>query len=366
MLVKLSDVAEAAGVSLSTASRVINNSDHPVAEPTRRAVLLAAERLGYQPNLLARGLRTEHTLTIGIVVEDVASPFAPMILRGLQDYLDQRSYLSIIINADWDPKSELHAISVLVNRQVDGLVLLESYIQSVEDVPILADIPHVFALRLPDTPGPASVVPDDWLGGRLATEHLIALGHRRIALINGPTGWRSSGLRQAGYEAAMNEAGLRIDPSLILERDWTVEAGYLGVQELLSIDHPPTAVFGTADLIALGAIIGAWEIGLDVPEDLAVVGNDDREFAHLLRPGITTVRLPCREMGQAAAEMLMKLIDGEIEAPEPVCVPGELIMRQSCGGCKEPWAPDRERIRLPRASVPVPDSAGLGYAGFTS
>ena len=200
MPVSLIDVAEAADVSIATVSRVLAGSDHPVAEETRLRVLKAAEELGYQPNLVARSLRTDQTYTIGIIVENILSPFIPPIVRGIQDRLEMDDYFGIIINAGWDPEAEAEAIQTLRKRQIDGIIFVESWLRSSDEVSELADKPHMFVHRLFNSLSLNSVVPDEHYGARLATRHLAQLGHRRIAFINGPEGWNATINRLAGYQ----------------------------------------------------------------------------------------------------------------------------------------------------------------------
>lgn len=344
----LSAVAEAAGVSISTASRVLANSDYPVANATRHKVLRAAEELGYQPNLVARSLRTDQTLTAGIIVENILSPFIPPIIRGIQDRLAPEGYVSIILNSDWDPEVEAGAIQALGNRRIDGIILVESYLRATDEVAGLTARPHVFVHRLFDSLCPCSVVPDDVYGARLAVRHLAEQGQSRIAFVNGPPDWDASANRLAGYREELAAGGLPYDGSLVLAGDWSVQSGYEAAQALLAGPEPPAAILAANDLMALGAIYALQEAGLRVPGDVAIVGYDDREFAGLVRPGLTTVSMPCEEMGQAAAEMLLRLIGGEAAGEAPVRVRGRLVVRESCGARPEGGRFEPERASLTR------------------
>jgi LacI family transcriptional regulator len=356
MLVRLSDVAKLAGVSVSTVSRALNNSDHPIADETRDIILKAAEQLGYRPNMVARSLRTEQTLSVGIVVENILSPFIPPIIRGAQDYLDQYGYLSIIINADWDPEVELRAIETLNSRSIDGIIFVESCIRSGEEIAELQTKPHVFVHRLFDSLSPGSVVPDERYGAKLAVNHLLRMGHQRIAFINGLVNWDATANRLRGYQEALTVAGLAIDPALIKSGDWGVKSGYVTMGELIELPSPPSAVFAGNDLMALGAIYAAQEMGLRVPEDLAVVGYDDRDFAGYVRPSITTIQMPCEEMGRKSAELLLNFINGDDVRREAMPVPGQLIVRQSCGASGGPWEFEPEPASLTRRKrAPVCD-----------
>jgi DNA-binding LacI/PurR family transcriptional regulator len=362
MAASLTDVARASGFSIATVSRVLTGTDYPVADETRQKVQRVAKELGYQPNLIARSLRKERTHTIGIIVENILSPFIPPIIRGIQDRLSQHDYFSIIFNSDWDPVIEADAIERLVMRQIDGIIFVESYMRSSGEVAALNDKPHLFVHRLFNSIGVNAVVPDDRYGARLAVQHLIQLGHRRIALIRGPEGWDAASNRLAGYQEELAASGLPYDSALVAGGDWQAQSGYHGAQQLLAAAERPTAIFAANDLMALGAIYAIQEAGLRVPEDMAIVGYDDRDFAGFVRPALTTVEMPCEKMGQVAAESLLRLINREVMALEPALVRGELVIRQSCGARKGDWEfePERAsftrrhtRTKRPRPSVPV-------------
>ncbi|HNT77820.1 MAG TPA: LacI family DNA-binding transcriptional regulator [Anaerolineae bacterium] len=337
MSTSLADVAKAAGVSNATASRVLANSDYPVTEETRQKVLKAAEALDYRPNLIARGLRTEQTACVGLIVENILSPFIPPITRGIHDYLRQHDYSGIIINADWDPVAETKAMADLARRHIDGVILVESYTRSSDEVARLIDKPHIFVHRLFNSLNPYSVVPDDRHGARLAVKHLAGLGHQRIAFINGPAGWDATINRLAGYQDELAAWNLPFDPTLVIRGDWEVQSGYSAAQQLLALQSPPTAIFAANDLMALGVVYAAQGAGLRVPEDVALVGYDNRDFSGFVRPALTTVRMPCEEMGWIAAESLLRLINQEVAMIEPVLVKGELVTRQSCGAIQGEW-----------------------------
>ena len=352
MSVTLANVAQAAGVSIATVSRVLTDSDHPVTEETRSKVLETAERLGYRPNLIARSLRTDQTLTIGLIVENILSPFIPPIIRSIHDYLQQHNYLSIIINSDWDPEVETEAILGLSRRQIDGIIFVESCLRSSDQVSELVDKPHIFVHRLFNSLSPNAVVPDERYGARLATKHLAELGHQRIAFINGPEQWDATINRMMGYQEELAACGISFDPALVERGDWEVQSGYLATQRLMTLERPPTAIFAANDLMALGAIYAIQEAGLQVPGDVAIVGYDDRDFSGFVRPAITTVRMPCEEMGRTSAKSLLRLIDEEVDALEPTLIRGELVVRQSCGAREGEWEFEPERGSIRRRRIP--------------
>jgi DNA-binding LacI/PurR family transcriptional regulator len=331
MSVKLEDIAKETGFSISTVSRVLSNSSYPVSEQIRENVLRAAERMGYEPNIAARSLRTDRTSTIGIIVDDLLSPFTPPILRGIQDYLHENGFLSLIVNSDWDPNQEQAAIKTLLSRPVDGIIFVEYSHRATSDVLERSHKPRVFVHRLFGSPIKNSVVPDDYYGAGLATGHLISLGHRRIGYINGPENWHTCRARLGGYKDTLAGHGLTFEPALVQPGDWEIDSGYAAAKNLLNLAERPTAIFAANDLMSLGAIYAIEDAGLNVPGDVAVVGYDNRNFTKIVKPRITTVSMPVIEMGGVAAELLLKQIAEGRKEEEEIKVKGQLIVRETCG-----------------------------------
>lgn len=339
MSVKLEDIAKETGFSISTVSRVLSNSTYPVSEQIREKVLRVAETMGYEPNIAARSLRTDRTDTIGIIVDDLLSPFTPPIVRGIQDYLNEHGFLSLIVNSDWDPDQEQAAIKTLLSRPVDGIIFVEYSHLTTSDVLERSHKPRVFVHRLFGSPIKNSVVPDDYYGAGLATGHLIGLGHRRIGYINGPENWHTCRARLSGYKDTLASHNLLFEPSLVQPGDWEIESGYAATKNLLKLAERPTAIFAANDQMALGAIYAIQDAGLRVPEDVAVVGYDNRNFTKTVRPRITTVSMPVIEMGGAAAELLLKQLAEGRKEEEEIKVKGQLIIRETCG------APEADRTQ---------------------
>jgi len=328
---KLEDIAKLTGYSIATVSRVLSNSSYPVSGEIREKVLHAAEEMGYQPNITARSLRTDRTDTIGIIVDDLLSPFTPPIVRGIQDYLHEHGFLSLIVNSDWDPDQEQAAIKTLLSRPVDGIIFVEYSHRATSDILDQSNKPRVFVHRLFSSPIKNSVVPDDYYGAGMATTHLIGLGHRRIGYINGPENWHTCQTRFNAYKDALVSHDLQFDPSLVQVGDWEIESGYSTTKNLLKLNKPPTAIFAANDLMALGAIYAIQDAGFNVPSDIAVVGYDNRNFTKTFRPKITTVSMPVIEMGGVAAELLLNQITDGRKEEEEIKVKGQLIVRETCG-----------------------------------
>lgn len=331
MPITLHELAKATGSSVATVSRVLNNIDHPVREDTRERILTIAREMGYRPNVTARGLKMDRTFTIGLIVYNMASAFTPVLIRSIQEYLKQRDYFSIIISTDWDPELESEAVHQLISRSIDGVIFVETWRDESNKPLDLANKPYVYVYRLFDGEYANSVIVDDRNGARLAVEHLVSLGHRRIAFINGPHDWSASKERLAGYKDTLTQNGIPYDPSIIEEGTWEVQSGHHATKKFLGMPNRPTAIFAANDLMALGAIYAIQESGLNVPKDIAVVGYDDREIASFSNPTITTVCPPSFEMGQLAAQLIVDRLENQVEIKDPIRVKGRLIMRESCG-----------------------------------
>ena len=331
MPVTLRELAKAAGVSVSTVSRALTKSRHPVKKEVRQHIFRLAKELGYQPNQLARGLRTNRTFTIGVIADDISSPFTPIIIRGIQDHFRQEGYFSIIINTDWKPQTEVQAIDDLISRAIDGVIFVESWYRTSNEALDLANKPYIFVHRLFQASYRYSVIPDEQYGARLAVGHLIGLGHRYIGYIGGPESFYSSTERLIGYQDELKQAGISFNPDLVERGNWEIGSGYEAAQRLRNASSHLTAIFAGNDLMALGAIHAIQDAGLRVPDDIAVVGYDDRSIAAMARPTITTVSLPCYEMGMASAQLLLRRLKGQANNAEEIKVKGKLLVRQSCG-----------------------------------
>ena len=324
------DVAKLAGVSPTTVSHVINGTRF-VREETRARVLEAMRRLNYQPNRLARSLRQKRTHTLGLLIPNSANPFFAEVLRGIEDACFEMGYSVILCNADDDPEKELEYLSVLVEKQVDGIVLVSAGAAD-ESLRLLtaSRVPAVVVDREFASQGFDTVVTDNQGGGYAATRHLLSLGHRRIGCITGPSLLTPSAARVTGYRQALEEAGVPFDEELVVPGDFRSESGYEMTRKLLGLPEPPTAIFACNDMMALGAICAVHEAGLRVPDDVSVVGFDDITLASYSVPRLTTIAQPRHKMGFMAARMLIERISNRDAPIKRELLPTTLIVRDSC------------------------------------
>jgi LacI family transcriptional regulator, galactose operon repressor len=308
--VRISDVAAAAGVSTATVSLVLNRRDARIPLETQERVRRAAERIGYTPNSLARGLRTSRTRTIGLVSDQIATtPFAGRMIAGVQDVAREHGYLVILVDTGIDPDIERQAIRALADQQVDGMIYA-TMSHRVAQAPVGVPPRTVFLDCRPESGGYAAVVPDDRAGGAAATRELVEAGHRRIAYVDAhePDHPIAADLRLEGHIDVLREAGIEPDPALHAYGEISALGGRRATERLLALpaERRPTALFCFNDRMAAGAYVAANHLGLEIPRDLSIVGYDDQQFvAAELDPPLTTLALPHYEMGRWAAEVVL-------------------------------------------------------------
>ncbi|MEV4172917.1 LacI family DNA-binding transcriptional regulator [Nonomuraea sp. NPDC049709] len=335
-MVTRNDVARLAGTSPAVVSYVINNGPKPVSEAARRRVLAAVEELGYRPNAVARSLRARRTWTIGVIASDSAggtSPFFGQFTRACEEVAWQRGYSVLLGNSAEDPARAEGYVRRFMEHQVDGLVLMR--------VPVSTDRAEEMCGRIPvvtiDHTAPphfSRLAVDDEEGGYQATRHLLEHGHRRIGFVGGPLDITPVELRAAGWRRALREAGAPAGP--VAEGELSLEGGYDAAFRLLSATADrPTAVFASIDDQAIGAMRAAADLGLRVPEDVAVVGFDGAREAAYTVPGLTTISQPIDEMARHATETLVAAIEKEGGEPLTKIFSATLVTRGSCG-CPEP------------------------------
>ena len=330
--VTLRDVARVSGVHPGTASRALNEETRAlVNEDTARRVLEAAEQLGYRPNPIARGLKTNRSYTIGVLIPDLTNPLFPPILRGIEDRLEESGYTPLMANTDNDPERERIDWHAMRARQVDGIVaatarrdheLLDELLES--------GIPVVLVNRRAPDSGVPSATADDRQGIRLAVGHLAELGHERIAHIAGPLELSTGLDRHEGFHEAMRELGLEPDPELVVVTGAFTEAeGAKACAELLDRGAGPTAIAAANDLIALGCYDVFAERGIACPEEISVVGFNDMPFAGRFQPPLTTIRIPHYEIGMAAAELMLEILLNGEAPPRDIRLEPSLVVRSS-------------------------------------
>jgi LacI family transcriptional regulator len=330
--VTLRDVARRAAVHPGTVSRALNTETRAlVNEETARRVIKAAEELGYKPNPMARGLKTNRSYTVGVLIPDLTNPLFPPIVRGIEDRLGEAGYTSLIANTENDPERERADVLALRTRQVDGFIAATAR----HDHELLAEMAAagervvLVNRRLADGSLPA-VTGDDREGMRLAVEHITALGHTRVAHLGGPQELSTGNQRYNGFLDAMRAAGATPDPVLVRFGGAFTEAeGARICRELLDDGPAFTAILAGNDLMALGCYDVLEERGLRCPADVSVIGFNDMRFANRFNPPLTTIRLPHYEIGVAAADLLLeRLQDATTEARQLMLEP-MLVVRAS-------------------------------------
>ena len=330
----LRDVARRAAVHPGTVSRALNVETRAlVNEATAQRVINAAEELGYKPNPMARGLKTNRSYTVGVLIPDLTNPLFPPIVRGIEDRLGEAGYTSLIANTENDPERERADVLALRTRQVDGFIAATAR----HDHELLAEMAAagervvLVNRRLADGSLPA-VTGDDREGMRLVVEHITALGHTRVAHLGGPQDLSTGNQRYHGFLEAMEAAGVTPDPVLMrFGRAFTEAEGARLCRELLDDGPAFTAILAGNDLMALGCYDVLEERGLRCPHDVSVTGFNDMRFADRFNPPLTTIRLPHYEIGAAAAELLLERLQDEVAEARQLTLQPELVVRASTG-----------------------------------
>jgi LacI family transcriptional regulator len=331
--ITINTVAKAAGVSATTVSLVLNNDNPPNIPPeTCLRVLNAVKELGYRPNASARHMRTARSGLIGFVTDIVAStPFAGNMITGAQHVAWENGKVLLIVNSNKDPKLEEAAVEVMLERQVEGIVYATMYHRLVEPPQAIREVPTVLLDCFVMDGSLPSVVPDEFGGGYTAVDMLIEKGHRRIGFINLNENIPAGVERRRAYHTALQDHGLPEDKELIKIGGGEAEGGYFQTRQLLQLPEPPSAIFCTTDRMAMGAYDAIKEMGLRIPEDIAVIGFDNQEIiAEHLRPPLTTIQLPHYEMGSWVVEHLLTgRLSPESSIPIHHRIPCQLVRRAS-------------------------------------
>jgi LacI family transcriptional regulator len=331
-LVTTRDVARLAGVSSSTVSHVLNGTRF-VSDDVRRRVLGAVQNLGYEPNGVARSLKVNRSMTIGLIISDIGNPFFTAIVRGVEDAAQANGYVLVLCNSNEDHVREAMHLRALRAKRLDGLILAPAgeahdYLRDT----VRAHFPLVFLNR--DVAGidAPAVLLDNETAAFEATNHLLSLGHRRIGMIGGRPLASTSSERARGYGRALREAGVPADERLLVSGGSEVEGGCAAALALRALEPRPTAIFAGNNQMTIGALGAIQARGLRVPEDLALLGFDDFAWADVFRPRLSTVAQPTYELGSTSANVLFKIMaDPTAEVPRRTLLPGRLVIRDSCG-----------------------------------
>ncbi|MDI9442233.1 MAG: LacI family DNA-binding transcriptional regulator [Bacillota bacterium] len=333
----ISDVARKAQVSKSTVSRVLNG--HSVREENRIKVMRAIKELGYSPNAQARSLTSGRTNVIGVMVPDMDGPFYGSILEGCQQTLWFHGFYMLVRSTHHEKGSEPNLVKLLWEKRVDGLIILtpreikEKPMQEVLKELVSTNFPLVIADGDIDNVNVSGVWVDNFLGGYKATNHLLQLNHRRIAIILGPEDAPEAIRRLNGYKRALKESGVPVDENLIhVAGDYLAESVFRIFPDIMAAG--PTAIFATSDELAYGVLEACKQHGINVPNDLSLIGYDDVPFAKMLTPKLTTIAQPLTALGQVAAGKIARIISGEEREIAKIILPTELVVRESTTSLK--------------------------------
>lgn len=331
------EVAQRAGVSIATASRVMSNSSYPVNIVTREKVLKAATELGYTPNSLARSLRSQRSKLMAAIVGDNSDPYFAGIMRGVEEVANEHGYLTIVCNSDRQPNKELHYLRTLRDYRADGVIFAggalnePSHAQRLEEVvnemtgrgaAVITLAQHT--LHVP------SIQTDNFGGARAMATRLLELGHRRIAFVTGPSNLTVANVRLQGYMAALVEGGLSLNPQMILTGNFDQESGERAAHDIaqMAAEERPTAVFAANDETAFGVMLGLGKMGWRVPDDISVCGFGDLPMAQIVSPPLTTVHIPLRQLGRTGALRLLAALRNE-EIPPLEVLSTSVVERSS-------------------------------------
>lgn len=324
--ITIHDIAARAKVSISTVSRVLNETA-PVAEGTRKRVLSVIDELGYKPNLFASRLAGGQSRTIGVLTQLIGSPFYDVILRGIFRGINGSGYSPLFADGGWDADKDLVALNMFMQHKVGGLIVLNGHAPDDVLLDFAREIPMIIIGRNIPELKDWCIPFDDFEAGKMATQYLIEAGHNRIAHVTGLLNHEDAIERRDGYKAALEEAGIKLSPELIIEGDFTEPSGMMAVEMLLMRGYVFSAIFAANDQMAFGARLALYRRGLRVPEDVSLVGFDDQVPSAYMIPPLTSIRRPPLEIGETAGKTLVNILQGK-----SVTLPNfrsKLIIRES-------------------------------------
>lgn len=339
----IAEIAQICAVSKATVSRVINNSPNGVGDETRQRVLQTIKELNYRPNALARSVATSRSKTIGVIIPDVSNFFYPKVIKGITDYMDTKGYAVIVCNSDYQPEREAHHLTSLIDKRVDGIILCSG----VSNHEFLAKfreyhVPLVLLGRIFDSSlSDASITGDNVKGAYKSASYLLRGGNKRIVYAEGNPGTSGSGQRLEGYRQAHANAGVPVDPQLIVSGEYSIDYGKRVVMDLLDRHIAFDALMTGSDLIAIGIVSQLRKSNIRVPEEVEVIGYDNIELASIFDPPLSTISKPHYDMAQYIAKQLVRAIEGQqIKFPHMVIEP-QLVLRETT----RPRAYDSEYAR---------------------
>ena len=323
-------VAELAGVSVATVSRALQQPDL-VSAKTRTKVLAAVEAVGYKPNLMAVKFRSGKTHNLVVLVPTVANVFFARVISGMQQAAAEKGYSLLLANTQGDQEIEASYAKMVQTSQADGLIQLRAHNPFGELPDDDSMLPMVNACEVLDQQRFPTVMLDNRAAARRMTEHLIELGHRRIAMVKGPQRSPLTRDRLAGYQDALTAAGIAFDEQLLSPGNFSLQSGHKAAATLLALPQPPTAIFCENDEMAIGVVQCIKQSGLRIPQDISVAGFDDISFAAYCDPPLSTIAQPAEEFGSTAVNLLVDILQGRLTKAPKVILPFELVLRASTG-----------------------------------
>ena len=328
------DIAKRAGVSVATVSRVLNGVDHPVKEETRKKIIDAAGELGYRPNKIAKSLAHRRTYTVALLIPSITNNFYTEIAEVIEEKLGKRGYSTYLCNTQRMIEREMQYVDDLIARKVDGVIFSPTRVKPEDNLVNARNLEELIKNGIAVVAFGShftnvnQVYINTYEGALEATRYLLELGHRRIGFIDGlEAGTRKS--RRRGYINGLKMAGIQIDEDLIVSGNLEMDGEYQCVRKLMQLADPPTAIIAVNNLMAIGALKGAKDMGISVPEELSIIGFDDSKLSEVVEPPLTVVKQPLKEIGDVAVGLLMEQIEGE-GPPRMMELKTRLVIRSSC------------------------------------
>ncbi len=328
MALTMKDIAKMVGVSESTVSRAINGQPG-VGQKTREKILTLVKEYQYQPNVLAQGLASQKTHTLGLLLPDITDPYFTQVVKGIEERASELGYHLILANTGGSREKEISYLTLFTQNRCDGIIFVGGSLAEEEILKLgLNKYPLVLVNKLLEELALPTLLLDHQQGAQMASDHLIQLGHQSIGLVIGILDELTNFQLYEGYQEALNKADLTFDPNLVVEVENSRTGGYNGLLHFLELDNPPTAIFAAGDYLAVGVVEAIKTGGYLIPEELAVIGYGDTMVTEIIHPSLTTIKLPWKALGEGAVNQLMKAIEGNVEDPFIILLP-EVIRRQS-------------------------------------